>query len=209
MTTRRRSSKNSSRCTRASRRGGFFDLEIIESRPGLIVAHASGESAELTFRDEAGGHRWQRIPPNERKGRVHTSTVTVAVLDEPSETQMRIRQQDVEIKTCRGSGAGGQHRNKVDSAVQITYLPTGLQVRCETERSQHQNKASAMALLRAKLLEAQRTRERDARTDARRQQVGSGMRGDKRRTIRCQDDQVVDHVTGRRWKLREYLRGEW
>lgn len=191
------------------RPGGFFDLEILEERPGFALLRVTGENAELVFRDEAGGHRVQRVPPNEKRGRVHTSTITVACLPEPSEAQFHIRPQDVEMKTCRGSGAGGQHRNKVDSAVQLTHLPTGLQVRCETERSQHQNRAFAFALLRARLLEADQKKARDDRADARRQQVGSGMRGDKRRTIRYQDEQVVDHITGRRWKLKDYLRGEW
>lgn len=99
--------------------------------------------------------------------------------------------------------------NKVESAVQVTHLPTGLQVRCGTERSQLQNKANALALLRARLLEAQREKQTAERAADRKAQVGVGARGDKRRTIRCQDDQVVDHVTGRRWKLKEYLRGEW
>lgn len=200
---------SSSQFTRSSPCGGVFDLEIIEERPGIIVARATGENAELTFRDEAGGHRFQRIPPSEKRGRVHTSTITIAIMPEPGEAQLKLRPQDLEIKTMRGSGAGGQKRNKTDSAVQITHLPTGLQVRCETERSQHQNKENALGLLRARLLGAEQEKQSAARSSDRKAQIGTGMRGDKVRTIRYQDDQVVDHRTGRRWKLKEYLRGEW
>lgn len=189
--------------------GAGFDFEIAEQRPGFVALRIIGAPASAMWRDEPGGHRWQRVPPNERRGRVHTSTVTVAVLREPEPTELIVPERELEYRTCRGSGAGGQHRNKTDSAVQLTHLPTGLVVRCESERSQHRNKATALATLRARLL-AQRNGEAAARAaDARRSQVGSGMRGDKRRTIRCQDGQVHDHITGRRWRLADYLRGEW
>lgn len=150
-----------------------------------------------------------RVPPSEKRGRVHTSTVTVAVLPEPSEAQVHIDERELEIRTCRGSGAGGQHRNKTESAVQITHRPSGVTVRCESERSQQQNRATAMAVLRAKLLEHRQHAATAARASDRRSQVGSGQRGDKRRTIRVPDGQVVDHVTGRTWRLKEYLRGQW
>lgn len=161
------------------------------------------------FRDESGGHRFQRIPPSEKRGRVQTSTVTVAVLPEPKDAQLTILDRDLEVSTCRGSGAGGQHRNKTESAVQILHIPTGLRVRCETERSQHQNRASALALLRARLWSSIQEKELSSQAQTRKQQVGSGMRGDKRRTIRFQDGVVHDHLTGKSWKLKEYLRGEW
>jgi peptide chain release factor 1 len=161
------------------------------------------------FRDESGGHRWQRVPPNERRGRVHTSTITVAVLPEPTPAELRIAPGDLSVVTCRGSGAGGQHRNKTDSCVVVTHRPTGLAVRCESERSQHQNRESALALLRARLFAAETERRSAARAGDRRRQLGSGMRGDKRRTVRCQDGVVVDHPTGRTWTLRAYERGEW
>lgn len=187
----------------AARHG--LELTVLENRPGIVVVRVSGDGAELLLRDEAGGHRWQEVSGN----RVHTSTITVAVLDEPSETQFVLRPEQLEIRTCRGSGAGGQHRNVTDSAVQVTHRPTGLMVRCETERSQLQNRVSAIALLRARLWEAERERNRAARAADRKRQVGVGARGDKRRTIAVQRDEVVDHVTGRRWRLREYMRGEW
>ena len=140
---------------------------------------------------------------------MHTSTVTVAVLAEPSEAQLRLDPRDLVFQATRGSGPGGQNRNKVETAVQLTHKPTGVMVRCESERSQHQNRATALALLRARLWQAERDRQTASRALDRRQQVGSGMRGDKRRTIRCQDGIVTDHVTGKRWNLRDYLRGQW
>ena len=169
----------------------------------------SGKSVEEIFKDAPGGHRWQRVPPTEKRGRVQTSTVTVAVLREPEAVELRIDERDLEIKTCRGSGAGGQHRNVTDSAVQIFHKPSGLMVRAETERSQSQNREYAMGLLRARLLAAAKEAKSNARAADRRSQVGSGMRGDKRRTIRCQDGQVNDHISGRTWKLKEYMRGDW
>jgi peptide chain release factor 1 len=149
------------------------------------------------------------VPPNEKRGRVQTSTITVAVLPEPSVAELRIGPMDLEVLVCRGSGPGGQHRNKTESCVVMTHLPTGLTVRCESERSQHQNRETALGLLRARLHAAERERLYTARADDRRRQVGSGMRGDKRRTIRCQEGVVVDHVTGKSWSLRDYERGEW
>lgn len=173
----------------------------------MFLAH--GKGAQEIFKNEPGGHRWQRIPPTEKRGRVHTSTITVAVLQEPTETQVHVRESDLEVKTCRGSGPGGQNRNKTESAIQMTYLPTGLTVRCETERSQHQNRANALALLRARLWEEQNNKLTGDRAAERKKQVGSGQRADKIRTIRQQDDQVNDHVTGKHWKYSAYVRGDW
>lgn len=208
-TTPSSSSSSSSQSTPSWGPRGVFSLEIVESRPGILVFQATGKEANRIFADEAGGHRWQRVPPNEKRGRMQTSTITVAVLPEPTEAQVKIAERDLHYATCRGSGAGGQHKNKTETAVQLTHLPTRMMVRCESERSLDQNKKTALAILRARLWEAERARVHSARAEERRQQVGSGMRGDKRRTIRCQDGQVHDHVTGRRWELRSYLRGDW
>jgi peptide chain release factor 1 len=135
--------------------------------------------------------------------------VTVAVLPEPTEVECPLDARDLEWATCRGSGAGGQHRNVTDSAVIVTHRPSGLSVRCEGERSQHANRRTALALLRSRLWQRAKETNEAARATDRRAQLGSGMRGDKRRTIRCQDEQVHDHVTGKRWRLKDYLRGEW
>ena len=169
----------------------------------------TGRGAWETFKNEPGGHRWQRVPPNEKRGRVHTSTITVAVLPEPTEAQVVLRESELEFSTCRGSGAGGQHRNKTESAVILKHLPTGLMVRCENERSQAQNKETAKAVLRARIWEVTQLALDGKRAYERKRQVGSGMRGDKRRTIRTQDDVVNDHETGKQWRYKDYARGNW
>lgn len=209
MTTRSYLSPTNSPSTANSVSGGLFDAEIIEERPGLLVFRVSGAEADRTFENEAGGHRWQRIPPTERNGRVQTSTVTVAVLQEPTETQVVIRDGDLEWSICRGSGAGGQHRNVTDSAVQLRHKPSGLVVRCESERSQHRNKASALSVLRSRLWAMENSRRLGAVAENRKRQVGSGMRGDKRRTIRVRDGAVNDHITGRKWRYADYVAGKW
>lgn len=184
-------------------------MELVDSRPGMLVFTVRGALALATFAQESGGHRWQRVPPTEKRGRVHTSTVTVAVLREPPAQVFSLDPKDVEFQATRGSGPGGQHRNKVASAVILKHRPTGITVRCESERSQHQNRELALSWLRAKVWEQQASAQASVLAADRRGQVGSGMRGDKRRTIRCQDGSVVDHLTGQRWPLERYLNGEW
>ena len=190
-------------------RGGVFSFDLLTERPGIVVFKVSGKKAVATFANEAGGHRWQRIPPTEKKGRRQTSTITIAVLSVPRDSELRIDNRDLDWKTCRGSGAGGQHRNVTDSAVQLTHKPTKIAVRCESERSQHFNRETALQMLRAKLLLLQKSEARASRTAARRAQVGSGMRADKRRTIRVQDQRVTDHLLEKSWHLKDYLRGNW
>jgi len=189
--------------------GDVFDVELVEERAGLTILRVLGKHAAETFKDEAGGHRWQRIPPTEKRGRVQTSTITVAVLAEPTAVEVVLHERDLDFKFCRASGNGGQNVAKTDSAVQLTHKPTGISVRCETERSQHDNKATAVAVLRARIWEVTQLALDGKRAYERRQQVGSGMRGDKIRTIRVRDDVVNDHVTGRQWKFSDYERGRW
>lgn len=169
----------------------------------------TGAGAEQAFAEEGGGHRWQRIPPNEKRGRVHTSTVTVAVLADDAGARVRVDPADLVWRATRGSGAGGQKRNKTSSAIDLVHAPTGISVHSENERSQSRNRAIAHERLVARIEEAERKARQSARAHDRKGQVGSGMRGDKRRTIRCQDGTVVDHPTGRAWRLAEYLRGNW
>jgi peptide chain release factor 1 len=171
------------------------------------VFRVEGKKAKSAFEHEAGGHRWQRVPPTEKRGRVHTSTVTVAVLEEPTEYELQIDPKDLEIKTTRGSGAGGQHRNKTDTCVIVTHLPSGLQVRVDGGRSQHLNRESALRLLRARLQAQGQAQLSNQRKSKRRDQVGSGMRGCKRRTIAIQRDSVVDHISGRSISYKDYSRG--
>lgn len=167
---------------------------------------ASGKGATAAFANEPGGHRYQRVPPTERKGRVHTSTVTVAVLS-PSEKVAGMNANDVDIITARGTGKGGQHQNTTESCVTAVHRPTGIRAVINL-KSQHQSRALALTILGARVTavnETKRVREENAQ---RRSQVGSGMRGDKVRTYRTQDDTVTDHRTGERWRLSRWVRGE-
>ena len=140
---------------------------------------------------------------------MHSSTITVAVLDEVTERALAIPPRELAWDTCKASGSGGQHLQKTESAVKVTHLPTGITVRCQSERSQHANREIAMAILRARITQRRDTEADAARGQLRRAQIGSGQRGDKRRTIRVQDDIVVDHATGRSWRYKDYRRGTW
>lgn len=149
---------------------------------------------------EAGGHRWQRVPPTERRGRVHTSTVTVAVFQVLPETKWTLMESDIEVFTTKDSGPGGQHRNKTESCVVMRHRPTGIEAKASA-KSQHQNRKTARAMLEARVHAAEEGKAASTRAQVRRQQVGSGMRGDKVRTYRVQDDIVTDHRTGRKARL--------
>ena len=172
-----------------------------------MVFRVDGPRAARCFAHEAGGHRWQRVPPTEKRGRVHTSTVTVAVLPEASAARVAIDPGDVELKYTRGSGKGGQHRNKTDTCVVLKHRPSGQQIRVDGGRSQSANREAAFALLRARL-EAERRSSTHARVNGRRrEQLGCGARGDKRRTISIPRGQVCDHVLGETWRAKDYLAG--
>lgn len=182
-------------------------MAILEMRPGYVCIKVSGSGAGKLFNSEGGGHRWQRVPPTEKRGRVQTSTITVAVLQEIPNLKISIPDRDVEVTTARGSGKGGQHRNVTDSAVQVKHLPTGVIVRCESERSQHRNMEQATGVLKQRLHRLRSSSTATGRNDKRRKQVGSGMRGDKIRTIRVKDGRVVNHTNGRRTTYRRYSQG--
>lgn len=169
------------------RTGGTFDLLIEGDDIGLL-------------RQEAGGHRWQRVPPTERRGRVHTSTVTVAVFEVISEAQWVLKDADIDVFTTRDSGPGGQHRNTTDSCVVMRHRPTGIEAKAAA-KSQHQNRKTARSMLEARVHAVMEERLNQDRAQDRRRQVGSGMRADKIRTYRQQDDQVTDHRTGRKARL--------
>lgn len=193
---------------RMLRVGTVFEVVLLEERRGFACLKISGKGAEKIFANESGGHRFQRIPPNERNGRVQTSTITVACLPEPQAHELRIDDRDLQWKMRRGSGPGGQHRNKVESCVDLTHKPTGITVTADS-RSQHENKVTALQVLRAKLLDMQKGRDTMARNVSRKDQIGCGMRGDKRRTIRVQDNQVTDHELGRTMTYKDYMKGNW
>lgn len=171
-------------------------LDVSEADAGGIKeasARIEGTGAYGELKFESGVHRVQRIPATENKGRVHTSTTTVAILPEAEEVDINVRTEDLKIDTYRSGGAGGQHVNKTESAIRITHVPTGVVVTCQTERSQLKNRALAMSLLRSRLYAAEQERLARQRTDLRAGQVGTADRSEKVRTYNFPQDRVTDH----------------
>lgn len=168
-----------------------------------------GEGAYSRLKYESGVHRVQRVPETESQGRVHTSTVTVAVLPEADDVEFEINEAtDLKIDVFRASGAGGQHINKTESAVRITYLPTGLVVECQDERSQHKNKERALKVLRSKLYEEQQRAQENEIAAVRRSQVGTGDRSERIRTYNFPEGRVSDHRIGLTiYRLEQFLNG--
>ena len=168
-----------------------------------------GEGAYSRLKYESGVHRVQRVPETETQGRIHTSTVTVAVLPEAEEVEVEINPADLQIDTYRSGGAGGQHVNKTESAIRITHLPTGLVVECQDERSQHKNKDKAMKVLRSRLYEMMQQQQNDAIASDRKAQVGTGDRSERIRTYNYPQGRVTDHRIGLTlYKIEQILNGD-
>ena len=174
-----------------------------------IISRISGNNIFSRLKFESGVHRVQRIPLTESQGRVHTSACTVAVLPEAQEIEeITINPSDLRVDTYRASGAGGQHVNKTDSAVRLTHLPSGIVVECQDERSQHKNKARAMSLLQARLLDAEISIQADEQAQERKLQVGSGDRSERIRTYNYPQGRITDHrINLTLYKLSEIIEG--
>ncbi len=174
-----------------------------------VIFQISGEQVYSRMKFESGVHRVQRVPETESQGRVHTSTVTVAVLPEAEEVDFSINPADLKIDTFRSSGAGGQHINKTESAIRITHLPTGMVVECQDERSQHKNKDKAMRVLRTRLYEAELEKQNAAIAADRKSQVGTGDRAERVRTYNFPENRVSDHrIKLTLYKLSQFMDGD-
>jgi peptide chain release factor 1 len=190
-------------------------VEMVSAHPGEhggfkeVIVRVVGQGAYARLKFESGAHRVQRVPETEAQGRIHTSACTVAVLPEvPEIEQVDIQPADLKVDTYRSSGAGGQHVNKTDSAVRLTHLPTGIVVECQDERSQHKNRARAMALLQAKLLAAAQERQETEQAQTRRSMVGTGDRSERIRTYNFPQGRVTDHrINLTLYKLNDILEG--
>lgn len=184
-------------CNYIEHKGWDYDVIQMDTTELGGIRHSSqivtGPTAFDHLKHEAGVHRVQRIPATEKSGRVHTSTVSVAVIPQPDDMQVTLHDRDLKIETKRASGAGGQHVNTTDSAVRIVHLPTGMAVECQTERSQIKNKDTALKKLRAKLCQQQMDAEMASKSATRKSQVGKSFRNEKIRTYNYNQDRITDH----------------
>jgi len=197
----------------AARQG--WKVEVMSGSEGSmggykeIIAEIRGRGAFARLKFESGVHRVQRVPDTEAQGRIHTSTATVAVLPEAEDVDIAINEADLKIDTLRAGGAGGQHVNKTESAVRVTHIPTGIEVKMQEDRSQHRNRAKAMAVLRARLYDFERQKQDAARAAQRRGQVGSGDRSERIRTYNFPQGRVSDHrINLTLYKLPQVIEGE-
>jgi peptide chain release factor 1 len=180
----------------------------IKQATAEIVA-PTGDDIFKLLKNESGVHRVQRVPQTEKSGRIHTSTVTIAILPKKSATELQINPQNLKIETFRSSGPGGQHMQKSDSAVRITHLPTGLTASCQSDRVQQRNKEKAMEILRARLSNMLQRQQKSKVDELRREQIGTARREEKIRTYNFPQNRVTDHRLGKSWhNLKNILDGD-
>jgi peptide chain release factor 1 len=192
-----------------------WKVEIVSATEGSmggykeIIAEVKGRGAFAKLKFESGVHRVQRVPDTETQGRIHTSAATVAVLPEAEEVDIKINESDLKVDTMRAGGAGGQHVNKTESAIRITHIPSGIAIVVQEERSQHKNRAKAMATLRARLYDAQKQKLDSERAADRKGQIGSGDRSERIRTYNFPQARVTDHrINLTLYKLPQIVEGE-
>ena len=188
-------------------RNNSFESKIIEDNDALIIIWITGVNAKNTFINEQGGHRWQRVPPTEKKGRVHTSSITVAIMEENDYKEVELYSNEYRLETTRGTGNGGQHKNTTDSCVVVTHIATSIKV-VRDGRNQHKNKEDALKELTKRVNDYYRTGHLEESVEERRDQIGKGDRSDKRRTYRVKDSIVIDHITNKTASLKDVLRGK-
>lgn len=192
-----------------------WNFSIIDSNQSSLdgyktfVAEVKGENAYEDLKQESGVHRVQRVPKTEKAGRVHTSTISVAILPMVEAKEVNIKDNDLEVTFCRAGGPGGQNVNKVETAVRLLHKPTGIVISSRSERFQHANREKALEILRAKLYELEQTKATGSLTDIRREQIGSSDRSEKIRTYNFPDDRITDHRIGKKFhNIERILEGD-
>jgi peptide chain release factor 1 len=195
-------------CTLKWRVGIIFSSTIVESYEGFVSLNIVGKNAFDIFKNESGTHQWHRVPPTEKGDRVHTSVISVAITMLKEFENISLNDRDLDISTTRGSGKGGQHRNKTETAVIVKHIPSGITVRCESERSQLQNKTIALQILESRINHNREKIFLQEVNASKKKQFGTGNRAEKQRTYKVKNNIIVER-DGSRKDLRKWMKGDW
>ncbi len=190
-----------------SAKSNNFNYKVTDTRPGFVSIWLTGKGVKSHFRNESGSHRWLRVPPTEKRGRTQTSIITVAITNPSEKVDFQLDPNDVDIQYTRGQGNGGQHRNKVETCVIITHIPTGIQFKVQDDRSRFKNEEIAWKRLRDRLSTSAQEKFDKSESEKRYIQIGDGDRSNKKRTYRLKEDCVTDHITGKSCTFREFSKG--